>query len=204
MSGRPVLAKEVPVLTWMCFDVTDTTGRRSPGGALNHLGEMKMGSWQGQHDVWDQSTASSVFSSSQSMCIPSRDSCSASEGAELLHQGKPSAKSHRFPFRITECTGGFKLTHMFSRRTGRNRQWAHGAGPARKRHGLVRELRSVEAAALEITQTNFQATCFVKRHRSESPKWAPMPVRARCQTRSAQPKFLKQEVDCRARSSSRD
>ena len=36
-----------------------------PGGALNQLGEMKMGSSQGHRDAWDQPTASSVFSSSQ-------------------------------------------------------------------------------------------------------------------------------------------
>ena len=81
----------------MSLDVTSTTQQSvsprvwprlcrqgSLGGALNHLGEMKMGSKQGQHDVWDQVTASCVFSSFQSFFTVSRDSCRMSESAEMF------------------------------------------------------------------------------------------------------------------------
>ena len=84
------------------------------------------GSWQGQHDVRDQSPAPSVVSSLQSFSTFSCDNSGLSDGVGCFRPGSPSAKFHfrmvRFLFRITECTRGLKRVHMFSRRLGRSRQ----------------------------------------------------------------------------------
>ena len=124
-------------------------GTPSPGGALNQLGAMKMGSRSGQCDVWELSAAPSAFSSFHSLLLPFRRSCRISVGVEVLspaHVTCEGAFVHiddTFRLQTTEGPGGFEFTHMFSCCMGNNWQWF----TEQIQHGLTQRLRSVEAEA---------------------------------------------------------
>ena len=147
----------------------DPISRASPGGALNQLG-VRMGSWQGQNDVWDQSAASSVVSSLQSFLTPSRNS-----RWSCFHQRGSSAKFHsqykQVSFQNNWDYRGIQAHAQNLPLCGREPTVVHGADPAPRRRGLMRKLRWVEAGPLAIMHTNFRSACSVKEHPLDSPKW---------------------------------
>ena len=58
-SGQCVLHQDAPYYarynsSFRQYSGRNPTSRVRSGGALNHLGEMKMGSWRGRHDVWER------------------------------------------------------------------------------------------------------------------------------------------------------